>query len=105
MQSKVNYALSWAFYDKYHYPGDRIAFHIGVIGTLLRNRAYSQALQLVRTDYPPQIKLYTDLVQRKGWTRPDALDKVLTDMKHLRDEMLKIPTVSYSGSIFAKSKY
>lgn len=85
----MNTALSDKFLDQYYDPTDRVAYHIGLLSSLIRNRAYSQALYLLKEAYIPTYKFYLDL-KTKGWTRPDALAQTLRDLKFLRDGMNKI---------------
>lgn len=65
-----------------------MAMKISIFTSAIRNRAYSQALQLIHDDWSLR-DLYNELL-KKHWTRPEALEKVLMEMKHLRDEMAKL---------------
>lgn len=62
---------------------------ISLFTSCLRNRAYSQGLQLVQDDWRYR-ELYNELVGKKGYTRPEAMEKVLIDMKHMRSEINKL---------------
>lgn len=86
----MNTALTDAWYDRVQPGEDRVAKDIGLLVALMRNRAYSQALQLIEARYYRMYKQYYLQMKRAGWQRPAALEEILKALKNHRDELAKV---------------